>query len=65
MIPRPSCGGETTGSTVPQHAGHYLAIDQTRWVGMTVDARATVNEQRAMELSLSHFLLRIVVGELL
>ena len=53
-------------STVPQRDGHYWVINETRWDGdeMIVDVHTIVNERRAMEPTLSHFLLLIVAGEL-
>ena len=49
----------------PNAAGHYWVINETPWDGdeMIVDAHTIVNERRAMEPDLSHFLPLIVAGE--
>ena len=50
----------------PNAAGHDWVIDETPCDGdeMIVDARTIVNERRAMEPALSHFLPLIEAGEL-
>ncbi|MEK7237046.1 MAG: hypothetical protein AAB242_10510 [Nitrospirota bacterium] len=50
----------------PDAAGHYWVINGTQWEGdeMIVDVHTIVNERRATEPTLSHFLLLIVAGEL-
>jgi len=50
----------------PDAAGHYWVINKTQWEGdeMIVDVHTIVNERRATEPTLSHFLLLIVAGEL-
>ena len=50
----------------PDAAGHYWVINKTQWEGdeMIVDVHTIVNERRATEPTLSHFLLPIVAGEL-
>ena len=65
VVSRPSHGGETISSTVPQRSRSLLG-DQPNpdGIGMVVDVHTTVNERSAMERCLSHFLLRIVTGEI-
>ena len=50
----------------PNAVGHYWVINETPWDGdeMIVDVHTIVSERRAMEPTLSHFLLLIVAGEL-
>lgn len=49
----------------PNAVGHYWVINETPWDGdeMIVDVHTNMNERRATEPTLSHFLLLLVAGE--
>ncbi len=58
--------GNICRSTVPQRSRSLLGINETPWDGdeMIVDVHTNMNERRATEPTLSHFLLLLVAGEL-